>query len=110
MRNKFPLPQCTTISATNTPPIAESFLYGLWCIASRMHPTFERYVWALWGVSVDGGIGPIGGGFNQTMFYRIVVNVFAMINEIPLISDAMFPIATLPKVAFPSPFTGWSFL
>ena len=76
----------------------------------RLVVAFERYIWALWGVSVDGGIGPIGRRFNQPMLHRIVVNVFAMVDKVLLISNAMFPIATLPQVAFPSPFTGWGFL
>jgi hypothetical protein len=79
-------------------------------IASRMHPTVERCGWALFCVSVDGGIGPISGSFNQPMLHRIVVNVFAMVDKVLLITNAMFPIATLPKVAFSSPFTGWGFL
>lgn len=60
--------------------------------------------------SVNCRIWPVNRCFHQTMFHRIKMNITAMVVEILVISDHMFPESSLPNHPFTAFFLGLRWL
>ncbi len=50
--------------------------------------------------SVNGRIGPFRRGIDQTMFYRVEMDIIAVAVEIPIIPNLMLPESPLPDHSF----------
>ena len=51
-------------------------------------------------MSVEAGVGPVGGALDESVFDGVVVDVVDVATKIVRVADQVFPITALPQAAF----------